>query len=90
MIRCIAIDDEPLALAQIVKFIERIPTLELVAKCLSVSHAKDVMDEQMIDLLFLDIEMPGMDGFETIRKITAARTIKRRQKPRNRADLRKI
>ncbi|MCQ2236242.1 MAG: LytTR family DNA-binding domain-containing protein [Bacteroidales bacterium] len=69
MIRCIAIDDEPLALAQIVKFIERIPTLELVAKCLSVSHAKDVMDEQMIDLLFLDIEMPGVNGMEFARTL---------------------
>lgn len=69
MIRCIAIDDEPLALAQIVKYIERIPTLELVAKCLSVSHARDIMDEEMIDLLFLDIEMPGVNGMEFARTI---------------------
>lgn len=69
MIRCLAIDDEPLALAQIVKYIQRIPTLELVGKCLSVSHAKAIMEREKIDLIFLDIEMPGTNGMDFARTI---------------------
>lgn len=69
MIRCLAIDDEPLALAQIVKYIERIPTLELVGQCLSVSHARTIMEHERIDLLFLDIAMPGTNGMDFARTL---------------------
>ena len=64
MIRCIAIDDEPLALEQISRFIRRIPELSLVGACLTARQANELMERETVDLLFLDIELPGMDGVE--------------------------
>lgn len=64
MIRCIAVDDEPLALAQIKKYISEFPELELVGTYLSVRKAKEALDNENIDLAFLDIEMPGCTGME--------------------------
>ncbi|MCF0208322.1 MAG: response regulator transcription factor [Bacteroidaceae bacterium] len=70
MIRCLAIDDEPLALEQIARYIRRIPSLELVGTCLTARQAQAVMEQEQIDLLFLDIEMPGMSGVEFAKYLT--------------------
>lgn len=64
MIRCIAVDDEPLALDQIARFIRRIPSLELVATCYSTEQAAVLLNSDNIDLLFLDIEMPDSNGVD--------------------------
>lgn len=69
MIRCIAIDDEPLALEQIKRYIQRLPELELVGTSLSASKALELMRDEKVDLLFLDIEMPDMTGMELARKL---------------------
>ena len=67
MIRCIAIDDEPLALRQIKSYIERLPQLELCALCSSAYQAQEVLNSESIDLIFADINMPDMSGIDFVR-----------------------
>lgn len=68
-IRCIAIDDEPLALDQIARYIGRIPKLRLVGAYLSASQAWKLLEEDHVDLLFLDIEMPSCNGMDFARRV---------------------
>lgn len=67
MIRCIAIDDEPLALRQVKSYISKIPTLELVAACSNAAEAQTVLDAESVDLLFVDINMPDINGIDFVR-----------------------
>lgn len=69
MIRCIAIDDEPLALAQISRYIGRVESLELVGAFYSVQQARAVIESEKVDLLFLDIEMPDINGVDFARSL---------------------
>ena len=64
MIKCIAIDDEPLALKKLVAYIKKIPYLELMAQCQSAIEAQHVIDSQEVDAIFLDINMPELNGME--------------------------
>ena len=64
MIKCIAIDDEPLALKKLVTYIQKIPYLELVAQCSSALEAQQVIDNQEIEAIFLDINMPDLNGLD--------------------------
>ncbi|MDX2172744.1 MAG: response regulator [Bacteroidota bacterium] len=63
-LNCIAVDDEPLALEYIAKHISKFEQFNLVAKCKNVSVAEKTIAEQKIDLVFLDIQMPGKTGIE--------------------------
>lgn len=72
MVRCIAIDDEPLALRQIKSYIERNEQLELVAVCRSALEAQEVLKTTNVDLLFVDINMPDMNGLDFVRSLTSA------------------
>ncbi|MBR4995746.1 MAG: response regulator transcription factor [Alistipes sp.] len=69
MIKCIAVDDEPLALRQIKSYIERLPQLKLEALCSSAAEATDVLREGEMDLMFVDINMPDMSGVEFVREL---------------------
>ncbi|MEI6124881.1 MAG: LytTR family DNA-binding domain-containing protein [Bacteroidota bacterium] len=69
-IKCIAIDDEPLAVKKIAAYIEKTPFLELVAECRSAFEAMSVMKENDIQLLFIDINMPDLNGLEFVRSLT--------------------
>ncbi len=64
MIKCIAIDDEPLALKKLVTYIKKIPYLDLVAECRSAIEAQQVIDQQQVDAIFLDINMPDLNGLD--------------------------
>ena len=64
MIKCIAIDDEPLALKKLVTYIKKIPYLELVAECRSAIEAQQVIDQQQVEAIFLDINMPDLNGLD--------------------------
>lgn len=64
MIKCIAVDDEPLALKKLVTYINKIPYLELVAQCGSAIEAKDVVEQQEVEAIFLDINMPDLNGMD--------------------------
>jgi two-component system, LytTR family, response regulator LytT len=68
-IRCLAIDDEPLAVKKIAGYIQKIPFLELVAECRNVSETMEVMSNTEIQLLFIDINMPGMSGMEFVKSL---------------------
>ncbi len=72
MIRCIAIDDEPLALVQLARFIERVPELELVGRFYSADDALRQIESEKIDLIFLDIDMPDCNGVDFARKLGSA------------------
>ncbi|MBO5832314.1 MAG: response regulator transcription factor [Alistipes sp.] len=75
MVRCIAIDDEPLALRQIKSYIERTETLELVATCRNAYEAQQVLQQQSVDLIFVDINMPDMNGLDFVRSLTTTHYI---------------
>ena len=63
-IKCIAIDDEPLALKKLATYINKIPYLELVAQCHSAIEAQQVIGQQEVDAIFLDINMPDLNGLD--------------------------
>ncbi|MBO4871053.1 MAG: response regulator transcription factor [Muribaculaceae bacterium] len=69
MIRCLAIDDEPLALKQLTSYVKKVPFLELVESCSSALDAKKVMEENNIDAIFIDINMPDLNGLEFVRSL---------------------
>lgn len=75
MVRCIAIDDEPLALRQIKSYIERTGSLELVATCRNAFEAQQILETEAVDLIFVDINMPDMNGLDFVRSLTTAHYI---------------
>lgn len=68
-IRCIIVDDEPLALNKLKRYILKYPFLELVASCHNVETAKRALGSGKADLIFIDINMPDDNGLEFIRTL---------------------
>jgi two-component system response regulator LytT len=68
-INCIAVDDEPLALGLVCKFIEQTPFFNLVGRYASAVEALNAIHSQKIDLVYLDIQMPDLNGIELARVI---------------------
>ncbi len=68
-INCLIVDDEPLALALIEGYVNKTPFLELKGKCSNAFEAMEIMNTHQIDLLFLDIQMPDLNGIEFSRTI---------------------
>src|SRR5436190_971087 len=66
MLRCIAVDDEPLALALLQDNISKLPYLQLVASCSNAMEAMNVLHDMPVDLMFIDIQMPGISGLQLI------------------------
>ncbi|MGY4535637.1 two-component system response regulator LytT [Mucilaginibacter sp. UYNi724] len=66
-INCIAVDDEPLALGLICAFIEQTPFLNLAGRYGSAVEALGGLQEHKVDLIFLDIQMPNLNGIELAR-----------------------
>ena len=70
MLRCLAIDDEPLALELLEDDIRQVPYLKLEGKCTNALEALKFLQEQTVDLIFLDIQMPGLTGLQFIQSLT--------------------
>ena len=71
MIRCLAIDDEPLALQQIAAYINKVPFLELAAQCHSALEARQFLSDDRVDAIFCDINMPDLNGMDFVKSLTA-------------------
>lgn len=69
MLRCLAIDDEPLALELLEDNISKVPFLELVATCSNPVDAIKILQEKSIDLIFLDIQMPRLTGLQFLQSL---------------------
>ncbi len=70
-IRTLIVDDEPLARQKIRTFLKNEPDVEILGECSSGVAAVEVVRKKSPDLMFLDIQMPGMDGFGTLQAIGA-------------------
>ena len=70
MIRVLAIDDEPLALQQLAAYIKKITFLELVAECQSAIEAKEILNNENIDAIFCDINMPDLNGMDFVKSLS--------------------
>ena len=72
MIRCLAIDDEPLALQQLVTYINKVPFLELASQCQSAVEARQFLENDTVDAIFCDINMPDLNGMDFVKSLTAS------------------
>ena len=68
-IKCLIIDDEPLAQRILERYTQDVSSLEVVQKCNNALDAIEIMKEQKIDLIFLDINMPKLTGLEFLRSL---------------------
>jgi two-component system, LytTR family, response regulator len=69
MIRVLVVDDEPLARGVITHLLRQMPDVEMIGECGDGREAVQMIQTRAPDLVFLDIQMPGMDGFGVIRAI---------------------
>jgi DNA-binding LytR/AlgR family response regulator len=69
-IKCLAIDDEPLALKQIGIYIKKTPFLELISMCNNAFDALGHLQAKQIDLLFVDINMPDLSGMDFVKSLS--------------------
>lgn len=69
MIKCVAIDDEPLALKQLAYYLEKVPFFELVTSCRSAMDAIRKLNGLEVDVLFIDINMPDLNGLDFVRSL---------------------
>ena len=66
IMRCVAVDDEPLALLQLKSMIARCPELALVEACADAIEARTVLEREPVDVLFIDINMPEVNGLDFV------------------------
>ncbi|WP_299440696.1 LytTR family DNA-binding domain-containing protein [uncultured Aquimarina sp.] len=71
-IKCLIVDDEPLAREIIENYISRINHLELIASCANALEAFNIIADNNIDLIFLDIQMPELTGIDFLKDLTPA------------------
>jgi len=69
MIRCLIVDDEPLAREAIKVYIEKMHELEMVGECENALQAIALLRKKQVDLIFLDIEMPEIDGISFLQML---------------------
>ncbi|MFK7949453.1 MAG: LytR/AlgR family response regulator transcription factor [Saprospiraceae bacterium] len=70
MINCLIVDDEPLARDVIASYLENVSGFEVTATCKNALEAFEVLQKQEIDLIFLDINMPQLNGIEFVKTLT--------------------
>lgn len=67
ILRVLIVDDEPLALDYMESMLMSVPGVQLIGRCRSGREALAELQKQDVDLMFLDIQMPGIDGLETVK-----------------------
>lgn len=70
--KCIVVEDEPLAAEVLTDYIKQVPFLELAGTCGDVFEASSLLDSTAVDLMFLDIHLPGMKGLDFLRSLDKA------------------
>ncbi len=74
IIRCIIVEDEPLARNLLAEYVKKVPSLHLVAVCTNPLEAMEILKKESVDLMFLDIQMPEITGI-TLLKILHTRPL---------------
>ena len=69
IIKCLVVDDEPLAQKGLAEYIKDIPFLELAAVCDNAAPAYEILKNGKVDLILLDIEMPGLSGIDFLKSL---------------------
>lgn len=69
MMKCIIVDDEPLALAQLQSYVSRVSFLECVAACSSAVEASTALSDGEVDVMFVDINMPDVNGLQLVHSL---------------------
>lgn len=72
MIRYLIVDDEPLAHELIEEFCSMLPHLELAKNCYNAMEAMQFLNEESVDIMFLDLNMPKLKGFDFLRTLSQA------------------
>ncbi len=67
--KCLIIDDEPLAVELLEDFVSKVPVLKLVASCSNAIEASTILQTNEVDLIFTDIEMPDFSGIEFVKSL---------------------
>ena len=70
VLKCLAVDDESLALDLVEDNISKVPFLQLVKRCRNAMEAVEYLENNPVDLVFLDIQMPGMTGLQFLESLT--------------------
>lgn len=71
-IKTLIVDNDPIALALVEQHLSNFPEIDLIAKCTNALEAFQLLQKNKIDLIFLEIEMPGLKGTDLIRSLNSA------------------
>lgn len=71
-LKCLIIDDEPIAIRGIVNYAKQLDFLTITSTCSSALEAAEILKTQNIDLMFLDINMPYLSGLELLESLENA------------------
>jgi len=69
MLNCLIVEDEPLAAGIMEDYIQQVPSLRLIGKCGDALDALEALQEAPVDVLFLDIHLPGLKGLDMLRTL---------------------
>ena len=75
-ISCLIVDDEPLARSLLKDYVSKVPSLKLVEVCSSPVAAMEIIQQQPVDLLFLDIQMPEITGISLLKIMSKRKILK--------------
>ena len=70
-LKALVVDDEPLAQDLVVSYVRRVPFLTLVGCYSTASEAAEVINSESVDVLFIDIQMPGISGLSFSKSLPA-------------------